>query len=137
MAQALEIRHGGDHTQACPPLGLRGAFTLQVSAIALTEGSDGAILVSRRPGENMLASSRRVLDEFATERASAAPFPLLADVISHARRVFGGREALAREWLCNPNPALGGDIPLMRAAVEEGAREVDAVLARIEHGIHS
>ncbi len=46
-------------------------------------------------------------------------------------------EADAAEWLRTPNPALGGDTPLALADTELGAREVDDLLGRLEHGVYS
>jgi putative toxin-antitoxin system antitoxin component (TIGR02293 family) len=44
-------------------------------------------------------------------------------------------EAHAREWLNRPLRELGGQTPLQMTATEPGAREVERVLGRIEHGI--
>ena len=44
-------------------------------------------------------------------------------------------EAHAREWLNRPLRELGGRTPLQMTATEPGAREVERVLGRIEHGI--
>ncbi len=44
-------------------------------------------------------------------------------------------EAHAREWLKRPLRELGGRTPLQLAATEPGAREVERVLGRLEHGI--
>jgi putative toxin-antitoxin system antitoxin component (TIGR02293 family) len=41
----------------------------------------------------------------------------------------------ARAWLNRPLRELGGKTPLQMAATEPGAREVERVLGRIEHGI--
>jgi putative toxin-antitoxin system antitoxin component (TIGR02293 family) len=46
-------------------------------------------------------------------------------------------EANAREWLQRPLRELGGRTPLQMAATEPGAREVERVLGRLEHGIFS
>ena len=43
----------------------------------------------------------------------------------------------ARKWLTEPARALGGEIPLQYASVEPGAREVERLLGRIEHGVFS
>lgn len=44
-------------------------------------------------------------------------------------------EAHAREWLQRPLRELGGRTPLQMTATEPGAREVERVLGRLEHGI--
>lgn len=44
-------------------------------------------------------------------------------------------EDSARRWLQRPLRELGGQTPLQLAATEPGAREVERILGRIEHGI--
>ena len=41
----------------------------------------------------------------------------------------------AEKWLKEPARGLGGAIPLRYAQTELGAREVERLLARIEHGV--
>jgi putative toxin-antitoxin system antitoxin component (TIGR02293 family) len=53
-----------------------------------------------------------------------------------ACEVLGSPEA-ARRWLVRPSRALGGAVPLAHADTEPGAREVEDVLGRIEHGVFS
>lgn len=48
--------------------------------------------------------------------------------------VFETREA-AREWLKSPNPGTAGEAPLSYADTEFGAREVENLLGRIDHGV--
>jgi putative toxin-antitoxin system antitoxin component (TIGR02293 family) len=43
----------------------------------------------------------------------------------------------ARQWLTSPQFGLGGAIPLEYAETEVGAREVEDLLGRIEHGVYS
>ena len=43
----------------------------------------------------------------------------------------------ARQWLTAPQFGLGGAVPLEYAETEVGAREVEDLLGRIEHGIYS
>lgn len=58
----------------------------------------------------------------------------LMRIISLATSVLESEEH-AREWLKRPLRELGGQTPLQVAATEPGAREVERVLGRIEHGI--
>jgi putative toxin-antitoxin system antitoxin component (TIGR02293 family) len=58
----------------------------------------------------------------------------LMRIISLAASVLES-EAHAREWLNRPLHELGGRTPLQLTATEPGAREVERVLGRIEHGI--
>ncbi len=48
-----------------------------------------------------------------------------------------GNELAARKWLKTPNRALGGVPPLEFADTEPGAREVEDLLGRLEHGVFS
>lgn len=56
-------------------------------------------------------------------------------------RLFGqamdvlGSELAAREWLKAENPATAGETPLAYADTEFGAREVEHVLGRLDHGV--
>ena len=46
-------------------------------------------------------------------------------------------EKNARQWLTAPQFGLGGAVPLEYAETEVGAREVEDLLGRIEHGVYS
>ena len=54
-----------------------------------------------------------------------------------ARRLFEGNMAEARLWLADPQPALQGATPLAFARTDVGAREVEALIGRLEHGVPS
>jgi len=61
----------------------------------------------------------------------------MQSVFRRALQLFDGDTKAARRWLSNPQPALGGAIPLKLAETEVGAREVEAAIGRIEHGVYS
>ena len=58
-------------------------------------------------------------------------------VVGRALQLFEGDRVAARKWFLSPQPSLGGAIPLRLAETEVGAREVEAVIGRIEHGVFS
>ena len=60
----------------------------------------------------------------------------LARVIAQAEMIFDSDEQ-ARAWLLRPNRALGQVTPLSLLDTDEGSRQVEAVLGRIEHGVWS
>ncbi|MFI5458961.1 MAG: antitoxin Xre/MbcA/ParS toxin-binding domain-containing protein [Isosphaerales bacterium] len=60
-----------------------------------------------------------------------------ARIFSQAVGLFEGDEQAARRWLTVPQPALGGSTPWDYAATEIGAREVESLIGRLEHGIPS
>jgi putative toxin-antitoxin system antitoxin component (TIGR02293 family) len=60
-----------------------------------------------------------------------------ARLLGRAVELFEGDRDAAREWLVTPQRALGGEIPLDVAHTEVGAREVENLIGRIEHGVYS
>jgi putative toxin-antitoxin system antitoxin component (TIGR02293 family) len=58
----------------------------------------------------------------------------LAHVISFAERVFGSRDK-AFFWLRLPSEQLEGRTPISYLSTETGARFVEEMLVRIDHGI--
>lgn len=59
-----------------------------------------------------------------------------ARLMGRATTVLGG-ENQARHWLRSSQFGLGGAVPLDFADTEIGAREVEDLLGRIEHGVYS
>jgi putative toxin-antitoxin system antitoxin component (TIGR02293 family) len=58
-------------------------------------------------------------------------------VFGRALALFDGDLAAARAWFGSPAPALGGRTPLEAAATDVGAREVENLVGRLEHGVFS
>ena len=58
-----------------------------------------------------------------------------ARVFDLAVDLFEGDVAGARQWLQTPQPGLGGEIPIEFASTEVGAREVEDLITRLEHGV--
>lgn len=56
-------------------------------------------------------------------------------LFARAQDLFDGDREAARSWLMKPQRALGGAIPLEIAKTEVGAREVELVIGRLEHGV--
>jgi putative toxin-antitoxin system antitoxin component (TIGR02293 family) len=56
-------------------------------------------------------------------------------IFDKAVELFEGDDAAARKWLQSPQPALGGETPLDFASTEVGAREVEHLIGRLEHGV--
>jgi len=70
------------------------------------------------------------------DRAASDRLVRYARLMSHATAALGGTEG-ARSWLTAPALAFRGECPLDFADTEIGAREVDALLGRLEHGVFS
>ncbi|MFD2257059.1 antitoxin Xre/MbcA/ParS toxin-binding domain-containing protein [Luteolibacter algae] len=70
------------------------------------------------------------------DRAESDRLVRYARLFARAVNVLGGNEAAGR-WLREPAFAFHGECPLDYADTEIGAREVEALLGRIEHGVFS
>lgn len=60
----------------------------------------------------------------------------VARVAAQAYAVFG-EEDKAATWLARPNRALNGEVPIHLLDTDVGARQVEDLLGRIEHGVLS
>ena len=58
----------------------------------------------------------------------------VARMLAMAEETFGRRDKAAA-WLRRPTTALAGEQPLALLDTDEGAREVETLLGRINHGI--
>ena len=61
----------------------------------------------------------------------------LSRIFAESLALFDGDFHAARTWLFTPQPALGGSIPIEFSRSEVGAREVENLIGRLEHGIPS
>ncbi|HJR63630.1 MAG TPA: antitoxin Xre/MbcA/ParS toxin-binding domain-containing protein [Gemmatimonadaceae bacterium] len=59
----------------------------------------------------------------------------VARIFGRALELFEGDVRAARDWLTSEQGALGGLVPLELAKTDVGAREVDDLIGRLEHGI--
>jgi putative toxin-antitoxin system antitoxin component (TIGR02293 family) len=59
----------------------------------------------------------------------------LSRLVGLALQLFEGNLAGTRSWLIAPHPALAGETPLEFATTGVGAREVENLIGRLEHGI--
>lgn len=56
-------------------------------------------------------------------------------VVELAVDLFEGDTSQARQWLTSEHPALGGVQPLDFASTDVGAREVENLIGRLQHGV--
>ncbi len=61
----------------------------------------------------------------------------VARLLEKALALFDWESSEARQWLREPKQALAGQSPLDYARTEIGAREVENLLGRLEHGVFS
>ena len=58
-------------------------------------------------------------------------------VFEMALDLFESDRAGATRWLTTPHRAMGGDAPMSYLRTETGAREVENLIGRLEHGVFS
>jgi putative toxin-antitoxin system antitoxin component (TIGR02293 family) len=104
---------------------LRELLGLTVESLAGKIGISIATLSRRRHGGEPLDAGHgdRLL-------RFARLFRLAADL-------YDGDEDAARDWLSKPARALDGEAPLDHADTEAGAREVEHLIGRLEHGVYT
>jgi putative toxin-antitoxin system antitoxin component (TIGR02293 family) len=61
----------------------------------------------------------------------------VANIFEKALQLFEGQTDAAVTWLKSPKKALSNHSPLRYACFEVGAREVENLIGRLEHGIFS
>jgi len=60
-----------------------------------------------------------------------------ARIFARAIELYDGNRAAAVKWLLSKPRALGGATPLEVSRTDLGAREVETLIGRIEHGVYS
>lgn len=108
--------------------GMMPQFLRELEAAEVLLRDDIRMIITDRTLE------RRISQNEPLKLEEADGIARLIRVIVHALRVFEDSE-LAEEWIRSPNPALDDEVPIEMARTDTGAREVEAVLGRIEHGI--
>lgn len=81
--------------------------------------------------------NRRIAQNQPLKVDEADGIARLLRVRAHAMRLYDDRAELAHEWLHSPNPALSNAVPMELARTDLGAREVETILGRMEHGVFS
>lgn len=96
---------------------------------------------SREQMSELVQIKPRTLDR---RRREGRLHPDESDRLLRVSRIFGRAMVLfendleaAREWLASSKRALGGAVPLEMAKTEIGAREVEDLIGRLEHGVFS
>jgi putative toxin-antitoxin system antitoxin component (TIGR02293 family) len=104
---------------------LRKLLGLSVEGLADRIGISIATLSRRR-------HSGRRLDPGRSDRLLR-----FARLFRLAVELHDGDQQAARDWLRKPAPALEGETPLDHAGTEAGAREVENLIGRLEHGVYT
>src|SRR3546814_10835729 len=83
---------------------------------------------------NLRTFKRRKKDAQPLEQDESDRLLRVVGIVAAAEDVFGSKDK-AHIWLSRENRALDGETPLALADTDRGARAVEALLGRIEHGI--
>ncbi len=123
----FEVRSGFDLARAVRRGLPVGAAQHVLDSGRLTPAEMDKVVLPRRT----LANRRKIgtLTAEQSDRLIRA-----ARLLANAEDTFGSTEK-AGLWLRRPTNALGGERPLDLLDTEEGAREVETLLGRINHGI--
>lgn len=84
-------------------------------------------VIPRKTWESALKSGAKVLTPTNSERVLR-----VARITACARQTFGAEKA--NVWMTRPTTPLGGQAPMSLLATESGARAVELLLGRIDHG---
>lgn len=85
-------------------------------------------------------SPRTLTRRKKTKKLSVAESDRLVSIsrlLTAAIELFEGNTEKAYQWFVRPNRALGRISPLEMASTETGAREVENLIGRLEHGVFS
>ena len=96
------------------------------------------------PAETLLALLHMPRRTLTRRKAEGRFLPDESDRLLRVSRLFArtlelfdGHPAAAMAWLSASQPALGGATPLDLSSTEVGAREVERLILRLEHGVFS
>jgi len=146
------IKHGGkaresqSYQHRGASLGL-GRETTASMVEKVNAGFSVAVLdkfteTSSLPLEKVAEIVRIPIRTLTRRRAQGRLQPLESDrllrvstLFEKAVGLFEGDQHAALKWLSAPQPALGGKEPLEFAKTEVGAREVEDLIGRLEHGV--
>jgi len=104
-----------------------------LESLSLTTGQTLPELASRVGIPLRTLARRRSAGKLSMEESERVV--RLAGLYEKAAELFNGDVAGARQWMSQPKKALGGESPLDYAATEIGAREVENLIGRLEHGV--
>lgn len=148
MKQMVESPHATGQVTSTSWLGVKADNIVQLVQ-AIGSGFPFATLErvhkeSGLPMEQLATSiglSLRTLTQRKKEKKlSASESDRLVTVtrlLTQAIELFEGNKTSALRWFVQPNRALGNFSPLEMAATETGAREVENLIGRLEHGVFS
>jgi putative toxin-antitoxin system antitoxin component (TIGR02293 family) len=117
-----------DHVASTPTTRATPGALADLTRLGYSDEEIWTLVVPKRTLARRIAGNEPLTVE-ETDRALR-----LARITALANRVFGNPEK-AHRWMRKPKHLLGGRTPVDFLASESGARQVEQMLYRIEHGI--
>jgi putative toxin-antitoxin system antitoxin component (TIGR02293 family) len=120
------------------PIALVSYVTKGLSFTAFEKLQHATALTAQQIAETLGIPSRtlhRRKDEGRLQSDESDKLVRLSRVYGQTLELFEGSQSEAKHWLESPQSALGGASPLSMASTEVGAREVEALIGRLEHGV--
>jgi putative toxin-antitoxin system antitoxin component (TIGR02293 family) len=113
----------------------RGLSFTTLTALSLQTGIPVLELASILGIPERTLARRRVVRRLAPDESEK--LLRIATVFEQAVQLFEGDIGAAVAWLKSPKRALSNHSPLQYAGFEVGAREVENLIGRLEHGVFS
>jgi putative toxin-antitoxin system antitoxin component (TIGR02293 family) len=98
-------------------------------------GVEANVLISILAIPERTLARRRTAGRFAPDESER--LLRISVVFERAVELFDGDVASAVQWLTTSKKALNGKTPLKYSRTEPGAREVENLIGRVEHGVFS
>jgi len=130
---SLGIREGGT-SELIKQIEAGFPFT-SLETFQASSGVEAALVVSILGIPERTLARRRTAGRLAPDESER--LLRVSTVFEKAVRLFDGDTASAVQWLTTGKKALGGETPLRYAKTEPGAREVENLIGRVEHGVFS
>jgi len=127
-------------------LGLRSTSTpklIEQLEAGLSFGALETLEANSGLGVTMLATLIGIPDRTLSRRKSVGRLGpeeserllRISNIFEKAVELFEGDAVSAVQWLTTPKKALGGQQPIQYSRTEPGARDVENLIGRLEHGV--
>lgn len=129
VAGAFQVRLNAFRSFQSIEIGIPASRVADLELAGLTKQDILTIIPTR-------TLERRIAEGDVLRLEEADGLARLLRIVETVRRTFGD-DTLADEFLRTPHPTFGNIQPIRVARTDIGARAVEAVLGRLEHGVFS
>lgn len=104
-----------------------------IEALEANSGLDMAMLATLIGIPDRTLSRRKSVGRLGRDESER--LLRISNIFEKAVELFEGDTESAVQWLTTPKKALGGQQPIQFSKTEPGAREVENLIGRLEHGV--